>query len=110
MTVIEGSTSSFIVTYDEMMESDEVVKEIEFDQKNLDFFEFSTLYERFFILSQGEMTVWNYDKLVIVNKLSIGYLKDSRVINLILEEKSRTLFLVTKNEIIMLKFDEFGTI
>ena len=73
MAIIEGSRGSYVLTYDEETDVDQVVKQVEFDQTQLCFFQFSTLHQQFYILSEKWLTVWNYDKLIIISKVNMNY-------------------------------------
>jgi hypothetical protein len=99
------------VTYEETGGESRLVKEIEFEQTNLVDFKFCSSTNLFFLLSaENVLSVWDYDKLLILNHIELDKLTEGHFLNIVLDSSTRTLLLQGQQRVTMLGYESNGSI
>jgi len=87
------------------------IKEINFEQSNLIDFKFCTTNNLFFLLSgEPAISIWDYDKLVILNQIELGKLGGQLVRNIVLDSVTNTLLLHGEEKVILFQYESNGRI
>mgnify|MGYP006999873445 CR=1 FL=1 len=99
-----------MLTFDCLAEEDERIKEIEFEQVDLLAFEFDSDRERFFVLSEQCLTVWEYEKLVVLVRVEARELMRGGFVGLKVEQESGVVLVLSEGEAALVRVHEEGEV